>query len=67
VASTAVCLWLLQRITTRTARQCRLGAGNKFDYNSYYLGIGSTGNLTDRLQYTLEAVYEAGTPVEQSV
>lgn len=32
----------------------------QFEYNSYYLGIGSTGNLTDQLRYTTEFVYEGG-------
>ena len=31
-----------------------------FAYNSYYLGIGSTGALSDRLAYGVEAVYEGG-------
>jgi hypothetical protein len=31
-----------------------------YDYNSYYLGFGSTGALTDRLAYGVEVVYEGG-------
>jgi len=31
-----------------------------FDYNSYYVGFGSTGSLTDRLTYGVEFVYEGG-------
>lgn len=38
----------------------------RFDYNSYYLGIGSTGSLTDRLAYGVEAVYEGGTTLSNS-
>lgn len=38
----------------------------KFDYNSYYLGIGSTGSLTDKLAYGVEAVYEGGTTLSNS-
>jgi hypothetical protein len=32
----------------------------EFQYNSYYLGIGSSGTVTDRLLYGIEAVYEGG-------
>jgi hypothetical protein len=32
----------------------------RFDYDSYYLGIGSSGSLTDRLLYAAEFVYEGG-------
>src|SRR4051812_42113545 len=31
-----------------------------FDYDSYYLGLGSSGSLTDRLLYAAEFVYEGG-------
>jgi len=31
-----------------------------YDYNSVYIGFGSTGALTDRLAYGFEAVYETG-------
>jgi hypothetical protein len=42
-------------------RKLRLaGAEVEFEYNSYYLGAGSTGNLSDQLRYTLEAVFETG-------
>lgn len=32
----------------------------RFEYNSYYLGIGCEGALGDRLLYTAELVYEGG-------
>jgi Alginate export len=32
----------------------------RFKYDSYYLGVGSTGGLTDRLAYGVEAVFEGG-------
>ncbi|MCS7033653.1 MAG: alginate export family protein [Phycisphaerae bacterium] len=38
----------------------------RYDYNSYYLGIGSTGALTDRIAYGIEAVYEGGTTLSNS-
>ncbi|HVT89819.1 MAG TPA: alginate export family protein [Tepidisphaeraceae bacterium] len=38
----------------------------RYDYNSYYFGIGSTGALTDRLAYGLEAAYEAGDTLSNS-
>lgn len=44
-----------------------LGAINTdFDYNSYYLGLGSTGNLTDRLHYGVEFAYEFGDTLSNS-
>jgi len=38
----------------------------RFEYYSYYLGIGSTGNIGDRLLYGLEAVYEGGSTLSNS-
>jgi hypothetical protein len=38
----------------------------KFDYYSYYLGAGSTGSLTDKLLYGVEAVYEGGSTLSNS-
>jgi hypothetical protein len=32
----------------------------EFDYNTYYLGLGSSGALTDRLAYGVEFVFEGG-------
>jgi hypothetical protein len=32
----------------------------EFEYNSYYLGLGSTGNIGDRIAYGAEFVYEGG-------
>lgn len=32
----------------------------EFEYNSWYLGLGSTGSLTDNWRYALEAIYEGG-------
>jgi hypothetical protein len=37
-----------------------------FDYDSYYIGIGSTGNFTDRLLYGAEFVYEGGRALSNS-
>jgi hypothetical protein len=31
-----------------------------YDYNSWYIGVGSTGALSDRLAYGVELVYEGG-------
>ncbi len=39
----------------------------EFEYNSRYLGIGSTGSLSSRWQYSLEAVYEFGTTLSSSI
>lgn len=38
----------------------------KFDYNSFYVGFGSTGSLTDRLLYGVEVVYEGGDTLSNS-
>lgn len=32
----------------------------RFGYDSYYLGLGAQGSLTDRLLYAVELVYEGG-------
>jgi hypothetical protein len=34
--------------------------GGRFDYNTYYVGFGSTGSLFDNVVYGLEAAYEGG-------
>lgn len=38
----------------------------KFEYNSFYLGIGSSGALNDRLLYGAEAVFEGGNTLSNS-
>jgi hypothetical protein len=38
----------------------------RFSYNSHYIGIGSTGALTDRLSYGVEGVYEGGNGLSNS-
>lgn len=38
----------------------------KFDYYSYYLGVGSTGTIGDRLLYGVEATYEGGSTLSNS-
>jgi hypothetical protein len=38
----------------------------RFDYNSYYIGVGSNGPLSDRLLYSVEAVYEGGHSLSNS-
>lgn len=37
-----------------------------FDYNSYYIGIGSVGSLTNRLRYGVEFAYEGGNTLSNS-
>src|SRR5450432_164243 len=41
-------------------------APTKFEYNSYYLGVGSTGSFSDRLHYGLEFAYETGESLSRS-
>jgi len=38
----------------------------KFDYNSYYIGIGANGSFGDHLVYGVEAVYEGGRSLSNS-
>ena len=38
----------------------------RYQYYSYYLGVGSTGAITDRLAYGVEAVFEGGTTLSNS-
>lgn len=38
----------------------------KFDYYSYYIGFGSSGALSDKLAYGVEAVYEGGSTLSNS-
>jgi len=37
-----------------------VAATTRFGYDSHYIGVGARGNLTDRLLYSVEAVYEGG-------
>jgi len=38
----------------------------RFDYESFYIGLGSVGNLSDHLAYTLELVYQGGEGLSNS-
>ncbi|MEE9211033.1 MAG: alginate export family protein [Phycisphaeraceae bacterium] len=38
----------------------------RFDYNSYYIGAGSTGALSDNLLYGVELIYEGGEGLSNS-
>jgi hypothetical protein len=42
------------------------GIPTEFEYNSYYIGVGSTGNLSDRLRYGVEFAYEFGDSLSNS-
>src|SRR5439155_10973531 len=39
------------------------GVRTEFDYNSYYLAIGSAGAISDRLRSGVELTYEGGTNI----
>jgi len=41
-------------------REARFHPFQRFDYDSFYSGLGSTGELTQRLRYETEWVYEGG-------
>ena len=38
----------------------------KYDYDSFYIGGGATGQITDRLRYGIEGVYEFGKTLSNS-
>ncbi len=38
----------------------------RFEYNSYYLGAGSGGDITDNLLYGVEVVYEGGSTLSDA-
>jgi hypothetical protein len=38
----------------------------QFEYNSWYIGVGSNGGITDRLMYGVEAVLEGGNGLSNS-
>lgn len=42
------------------------GITTRYDYDSFYLGGGSTGQLTDRLRYGIEGAYEFGRTLSNS-
>jgi hypothetical protein len=42
------------------------GTTTRFKYDSWYVGTGSTGNITDNLLYAVELVYEGGTSLSRS-
>ncbi len=42
------------------------GVVTHFEYNSYYLGIGSTGTFGDHLLYGIEGVFEGGSTLSNS-
>ncbi len=42
------------------------GTTTRFDYNSFYIGIGSSGNLTRKLLYGIEFVYQGGDTLSNS-
>jgi hypothetical protein len=57
---------LVQRDYNGAEVSNRGGVTTRFDYNSYYLGLGSTGGFTDSLLYALELVYEGGSTLSNS-
>jgi hypothetical protein len=42
------------------------GVSTRFGYNSFYLGVGVSGSITDNLLYGVEAVYEGGNTLSNS-
>ena len=58
--------YLIQRDYNSMDRR-RIGSINtRYDYDSFYIGGGSTGQITDRLRYGIEGVYEFGHTLSNS-
>jgi hypothetical protein len=57
---------LVQRDYNERDRSTTGPIETKFQYDSYYLGFGSTGALSDKLQYSVEVVYEGGQTLSNS-
>jgi len=57
---------LLQRDYNQDDLATTGGVLTEYDYNSYYLGAGIGGAITDRLLYGVEVVYEGGTNLSNS-
>jgi hypothetical protein len=58
---------LVQRDYNGNEVVVRDGITTRFNYDSYYLGVGSSGAFTDNLLYGVEAVYEGGEALSNSV
>lgn len=57
---------MLQRDYNDADESTHANITTKFDYNSYYLGIGSSGPLSDHLLYSGEFAYEGGNSLSNS-
>ncbi len=57
---------LLQRDYNQDDESFTGGVTTDYDYNSYYIGIGSTGAITDKLLYGVECSYEGGNTLSNS-
>lgn len=59
--------YFLSQIDYNENDEANIGSINtEFDYNSYYIGLGSQGALTDRLSYGIEAAYQGGEGLSNS-
>jgi hypothetical protein len=57
---------LIQRDYNGNEERVTEGVTTRFDYDSYYIGVGSSGALADSLLYGVEAVYEGGETLSNS-
>jgi hypothetical protein len=57
---------LVQRDNNDQDTRTDSGVVTRFAYDSYYIGLGSTGALSDRLLYGVELVYEGGEGLSNS-
>ena len=57
---------LIQRDNNDQDTLVSAGVTTRYAYDSFYIGIGSAGGLTDRLSYGVELVYEGGDALSNS-
>jgi hypothetical protein len=57
---------LVQRDYNGAEKSGAGGVTTRFDYNSYYLGLGASGSVSDDLLYAVELVYEGGNTLSNS-
>lgn len=57
---------LIQRDYNEDDFSTQGGVPTDFHYDSYYIGVGSTGSVGNRLLYGVEAVYEGGKTLSNS-
>jgi hypothetical protein len=57
---------LVQRDYNGSETSTTSGVTTRFDYDSYYIGIGASGAINDNLRYGVELVHEGGSTLSNS-